>query len=315
MLESGASRSMEALIACEPGASVTMPVQEVLALVEAIEAAEADMGGGPRPEGGGPPQEGCALLDLPNEVLLIILEWVLRLDPLTLLGSVPAVCLGLRSLCGAVHGKFDLRHEWWQLDERVQDCQGEWRVWGALAASGLFPQTTGLWTFSESPLLDACNAGLLVAATRLVEEDVSKLDEEGWNGLKFTPLYTASQSGRRVLAQMLLDKGADVNHATESGQTALMGACDRRVHLDVMLLLLDKGADPDAMDQYRGTALFQVCARGHLEAVRLLVEKGVDVNKGKLDRWTQALTSPLQIATQGGHTEIVALLRSAGARE
>ena len=50
------------------------------------------------------------LLDLPTKVLLLILESLLAVGPITLLGSVPGVCRRLRALCAGVHGEFDLRH-------------------------------------------------------------------------------------------------------------------------------------------------------------------------------------------------------------
>ena len=66
---------------------------------------------------------------------------------------------------------------------------GEWGgVRGALSsAARLFPRTRGLWTFSEFALHDACEAGLVAAAGRLVEEDGGRVDEAGgeWG---WTPL-------------------------------------------------------------------------------------------------------------------------------
>ena len=44
------------------------------------------------------------LLDLPTEVLLIILELLIALDPITLLAVVPGVCRRLRALCDGVRG-------------------------------------------------------------------------------------------------------------------------------------------------------------------------------------------------------------------
>src|SRR5688572_9272498 len=41
---------------------------------------------------------------------------------------------------------------------------------------------------------------------------------------------------------------------------------------------LDKGADVNAKSRYDSTALFFAADRGHLEAVRLLVARGADVN-------------------------------------
>ena len=116
------------------------------------------------------------LLRLPPEVVLLILERLLRIDPITLLGAVPGVCTQLRALCPMVRGRFDLRSEWPRLDQRDKyrrgDCDG---LKGALASAGrLFPRTTGLWTFSERPLLDACEKGLAVAVQKTAAATLAK---------------------------------------------------------------------------------------------------------------------------------------------
>ena len=73
---------------------------------------------------------------LPNEILLIILERLLREDPVTLLGSMPGVCRRLRLLCSGVRG-----------DVQLAGVAG-WRrthAEGALATiARLFHGTTGL---------------------------------------------------------------------------------------------------------------------------------------------------------------------------
>jgi len=67
-------------------------------------------------------------------------------------------------------------------------------------------------------------------------------------------------------------------------------------------------------------ALIQASAGGHLSAVRLLVERGADVNMrvwadqsgpGRTGEWR----TPLSQARRGGHAAIVAFLLSAGASQ
>ena len=102
-----------------------------------------------------PPPHSINLLELPTEMLLAVLEWLLRVDPVVLLGAVPGVCRRIRALCEGVRGEFDLRGEWERLDGR--NSRG---AKGALAAAArLFPRTRGLWTFSKLPLHGACRAG------------------------------------------------------------------------------------------------------------------------------------------------------------
>ena len=223
-----------------------------------------------------PPPHSINLLELPTEMLLAVLEWLVKLDPIVLLGAVPGVCRRMRALCAGVRGEFDLRGEWAELDKRDEDRWGSWAgLKGALASASLhFPRTRGLWTFSRLALHDACDAGLLLAVGRLLEEDGSRVDEGDMRG--WTPLLYACEYG----------------------------------HLEVVRLLVEKGADVEKAERYGYTALFISCEKGHLEVARLLVEKGADMDKA-----TNGGATPFDIARHYGRTEIVAFLEQAGAAE
>ena len=101
------------------------------------------------------------LLELPTEMLLAVLEWLVKLDPFVLLGSVPGVCRRMRAVCDGVRGEFDLRGEWGRLDSRDERGLREWAgLQGALMSASIhLPRTRGLWTFSKWPLHDACRSG------------------------------------------------------------------------------------------------------------------------------------------------------------
>ena len=156
------------------------------------------------------------LTDLPPEIILMILEMLIDLDPITLLGSVPGVCRRIRTLCSGVHGTFDLRGEWARLEEHSV-------IQGALNSASLhFPRTAGLWTFSRFPLLDSCKAGLLEVTDALLKEDASKVDERNsWNP---TPLFIACQRGHLDVVQVLVEKGADPRGSGSSHFTPLEAA-------------------------------------------------------------------------------------------
>ena len=65
----------------------------------------------------------------------------------------------------------------------------------------------------------------------------------------------------------------------------------------------EEAADVDKAANYGRTPLFMASQDGHLEVVRLLVEKGADVDKADYDDHT-----PLYIADLKGHFDIVDLL-------
>ncbi len=263
------------------------------------------------------------LLELPTEMLLAVLEWLVKLDPVVLLGSVPGVCRRMRALCAGVRGEFDLRGDWERLDGRGEfDLRGEWErldgrdechegdwsgLKGALSsAARMFPRTKGLWTFGESPLHDACEAGLLAVVGRLLEEEGSRVDDG--NGYGAAPLYSACLKGHMEIVLLLVEKGADVDTGDHAGWTPLHIACVDG-HLEIVRLLVEKGADMDKETVDGDTSLWIACENGHLEVARLLLEKGADMDKADINGCT-----PLKISRDRGHAEIVALLEQAGAR-
>src|SRR5205085_210069 len=103
-----------------------------------------------------------------------------------------------------------------------------------------------------------------------------------------------------------LVKTADVNTPDKHGTTPLMYAAAFG-SLDAMKLLLDKGADVNAKNAFDATALMW-CAND-LEKIRLLVANGANVNA----RSKQGRTPLLIAASHDGASEIVRLLVDKGA--
>ena len=54
-------------------------------------------------------------------------------------------------------------------------------------------------------------------------------------------------------------------------------ACDRG-HIECVRLLLEKGSDTDVSNRSRQTPLFVACRSGHAECAQLLLERGADPN-------------------------------------
>lgn len=74
-------------------------------------------------------------------------------------------------------------------------------------------------------------------------------------------------------------------------------ACDRG-HIECVRLLLEKGSDTDVSNRSRQTPLFVACRSGHAECAQLLLERGADPNA--LDDNGR---SPLMAACVGRHPE------------
>lgn len=87
-------------------------------------------------------------------------------------------------------------------------------------------------------------------------------------------------------------------------------AAVRRGDLAAVKAHLDQGISPNAKFRYGTTALFPACDRGHLEIVKLLLERGAEVNV----RDTFYNATPLTWAASKGHVAIILLLLDKGAQ-
>lgn len=149
-----------------------------------------------------------------------------------------------------------------------------------------------------------------------------------------TALMAASAKGDIASLLMLLDAGADVNAKSTDGGSALQSA-EASGNPTVTLMLLEAGAEPNGeaaptpiplaepgvrvmrgaphhrVIVHKRPALVDAAARGDAEEVRSLLASGADVNEGES---ILGLTA-LDMAKLEGHTEIVAMLKEAGAKE
>ena len=91
---------------------------------------------------------------------------------------------------------------------------------------------------------------------------------------------------------MLLKAGADVESPNSEGQTALMVVA-RTGKVEAAKVLLKHGANVNASEQWGGqTALMWAAAQSQPEMVKLLVEHGADVNARSLVRdWQRRVTA------------------------
>ncbi len=75
----------------------------------------------------------------------------------------------------------------------------------------------------------------------------------------------------------LLNAGADANEKLPLGRTPLMVA-SRTGNVDAMKVLLDHGAEVNAKENLRGTTpLMWAADEGHAAAIQLLIQRGADI--------------------------------------
>lgn len=100
----------------------------------------------------------------------------------------------------------------------------------------------------------------------------SKIDAEARTPSDESPLMIAALNGHEDLCRLLIAKGAAVN---KTGWTALHYASTRG-HLEIIRLLLDKYAYIDAESPNGTTPLMMAAFYGTPSAVKLLLESGAD---------------------------------------
>lgn len=119
-------------------------------------------------------------------------------------------------------------------------------------------------------------------------------------------LYWATYGEGRSssLIQMLLNAGAEANDIEpESGRSALINSLHRP---DIVKCLLDAGANTEHRTRQGMTALAEAAKRGRADSLALLLQYGADpMALDSLGR------SPLDWADKGGHTECRKLLQQA----
>lgn len=87
-------------------------------------------------------------------------------------------------------------------------------------------------------------------------------------------LFEAARNGDRARVAQLLDSGVDVNAHARYEMTALAFAADKG-HLDVVKLLVERGADVNALDTfYKSRALDWALSNGHYHVAQYLLERG-----------------------------------------
>jgi ankyrin repeat protein len=160
-------------------------------------------------------------------------------------------------------------------------------------------------------LIDAAAAGDIAGLRALLETSGLDLNERDSRGR--TALMAATYANQPEAVALLLEAGADVDLRDEilnnpflySGAEGLM---------EILRLTNDAGADPAIVNRYGGVAIIPAAEKGHLDAVRYLLEStDVDIDHINDLGWTALLEAI--ILTDGGpvHQQIVAELIRHGA--
>jgi ankyrin repeat protein len=186
----------------------------------------------------------------------------------------------------------------------------------------------------QTALLWAATMGQLAAVSLLLERGAN-LNGKDWSGQ--TPLAAAAVRGHRDIVDLLLERGAkrtlldavaldDVRLVEDllkeraeevdpnrdplyygSGRLAFLAVS--RGNVEIAILLLDFGATLHHPRFDKHSLIAEAARCRHIDVVRLLLERGADPHaKGKDGK------DALDLAIEGGHEAIVALLQGPGDR-
>ncbi len=198
----------------------------------------------------------------------------------------------------------------------------------------------------EPEILAACRTGNLEWVKELLRGNPDYINQTFMAGNKMefmvSPLYLASQEGRKEVVDFLLENKADKDSQFMNGATPLFIA-SQNGHKDIIALLLAQNANPDLSRNNGATPLFVASQEGHDDIVaHLLAQQSVNPDRPRNDGTTPLITSSwrghketvelllnaranpdfqhnkgnataLYIAAEHGHEEIVKLLKASGA--
>lgn len=156
----------------------------------------------------------------------------------------------------------------------------------------------------ETPLFSAIKRER-VEITQLLIDRGAKVNIR--DSRQFTPLITAAAAGSQEIVRILVKAGGNIKDEMY-GLTPLMFAVASR-KVDVLKLLVELGAPVDQVSSTSGqTALLSAIYAGNAEMVQALIDLKANVNFRTKDGDT-----PLKAAAKGDQTDLIEMLKTAGA--
>ncbi len=145
------------------------------------------------------------------------------------------------------------------------------------ASGGLIDSILGIFGAGETALIvelhTAVKGGSFYRTEKILNEHPHLLNVPDLAFYQETPLHKAARYGHLDIAQLLIQRGADVRVQNDMGITPLHKAAFWG-HQAVAELLLDVGADPNARDQIGETPMKKAVEGKHPRIVELLKSRG-----------------------------------------
>ena len=162
----------------------------------------------------------------------------------------------------------------------------------------------------QTPLLVAVARDRLDAAIALLEAGAS-INAQAAN--MDTPWMLAGALGRAEMLRRMIPLRPDFRLRNRFGGNALIPACER-AHVEAVKVLLTSGIDVNHINNLGWTCLLEIVILGdggprHIETTKLVLAAGADPNIADKDG-----VSPLRHAKQKGQSEVARLIEAAGGR-
>ncbi|KAK4182741.1 ankyrin repeat-containing domain protein [Podospora australis] len=158
----------------------------------------------------------------------------------------------------------------------------------------------------EADMMHAAAWGILPAAKRLIQMGVDVNSVARSHGL--TPLMVAAESSHLDLMDLFMCKGADLELRSDDGRTVIWHAAAKG-EVEALRFLIQKGSEIEALcGDLQSTPLSIAAENGHHGVVELLLDAGATVDSTNLERQT-----PLHLSVYEGHELVVRLLLAKGA--
>ncbi|XP_041355510.1 uncharacterized protein LOC121373125 [Gigantopelta aegis] len=151
----------------------------------------------------------------------------------------------------------------------------------------------------RTPLMYASRLGHEKVADILLKAgaDINIMDEE-----RACALHLAARGGHINVAKIFLENGVNINEKGEHDRTPLLYAC-RYGYPEFVKFCLENGGDT-SLKCNTDSCLHLACKSGNLKTVKILLDKGMDINQPGQFRRT-----PIMYACRHGHLDIVNHMR------
>ncbi|XP_046341394.2 ankyrin-1-like [Haliotis rufescens] len=149
----------------------------------------------------------------------------------------------------------------------------------------------------------ACRGGNVEVVKYILSQDMVRINRRG--SKKRTPVMVAAVNRHKEVVELLVNEGADLSRVSHNGENILYCACWGG-DVEVVKYVLSQGIVAiNSKRRKKRTPMMAAALRGHKEVVELLVSEGADVSLR-----SEKGDNILHFACRGGHMEVVKYILS-----